>query len=283
MGELDRRLNAYRDDLAARSLEGHVTAPRYVEGERRRIVTGLASVRRTPTASSRQDTEALFGESLSVYDTRDGWAWVQLAKDGYVGYVMEAALGPAHVATHKVTALRTFLYPEPDIKSPTVAALSLGSELEVMEDAGSLLRLATGGFVVARHTAPIGQYARDFVATASRLTGIPYLWGGRSTKGLDCSGLVQLALHAAGLDCPRDSDMQAKALGTELAQDAPLRRGDLVFWPGHAGVMADETRLLHANGHHMETVIEPLSEAVKRIAGTGILVTSVRRLPALGR
>jgi cell wall-associated NlpC family hydrolase len=283
MDVLDRRLNAYRDDLAARSLEGNVTAPRYVEGVRRRVVTGLASVRRTPAPSSRQDTEALFGETLTVYDTRDGWAWVQLAKDGYVGYVTEAALGPAHAATHKVTALRTFLYPEPDIKSPTVAALSLGSELEVMEDAGSLLRLATGGFVVARHTAPIGQFAPDFVAIASRLAGVPYLWGGRSTKGLDCSGLVQLAMHASGLDCPRDSDMQAKALGAVLAKDEPLRRGDLVFWPGHAGIMADEARMLHANGHHMETVIEPLAEAVARIAGTGTRVTSVRRLPALGR
>jgi cell wall-associated NlpC family hydrolase len=182
-----------------------------------------------------------------------------------------------------VTALRTFLYPEPDIKSPTVAALSLGSMLAVTGTSDPLLQLVNGGYVVARHVAPVDRFASDFVAVAERLVGFPYLWGGKSTKGLDCSGLLQLSMQAAGLDCPRDSDMQAKALGTMLAKDAPLSRGDIVFWPGHAGIMVDEARLLHANGHHMQTVIEPLAEAVARIAGTGTLVSSVRRLPSLGR
>lgn len=283
MSALDRRTNAYRDDLAAKALEGRVAAPRFVEGEKRRVAIGLASVRRTPDASSRQETEALFGETVTVYDTRGGWCWVQLASDGYVGYVTETSLGPAHMATHKVGAERTFLYPEPNIKSPAIAALSLGSELAVAETSGALLKLASGEYVVARHASPINRFAPDFVAVAETLVGIPYLWGGKSTKGLDCSGLLQLSMQAAGLGCPRDSDMQAKALGTTIAKDAPMRRGDLVFWPGHVGIMIDATRLLHANGHHMETVIEPLAEVVERIAGTGTLVSGVRRLPALGR
>ncbi len=283
MSALDRRTNAYRDDLAAKALEGRVTAPRFVEGTKRQVAIGLVQVKRTPEATSRQDTEALFGETVTVYDTCDGWSWVQLASDGYVGYVLDSSLGPPHAATHKVTAERTFLYPEADIKSPTLAALSLGSELAVAGTSGALQKLASGGYVVARHTAPIDRFAPDFVAVAEQLVGVPYLWGGRSTKGLDCSGLVQLSMQAAGLECPRDSDMQAKALGTTIARDAPLERGDLVFWPGHAGIMVDATRLLHANGHHMETVIEPLAEAVERIAGTGTLVSGVRRMPALGR
>ncbi len=283
MSALDRRTNAYRDDLAAKALEGRVTAPRFVEGTKRQVAIGLASLKRTPEASARQDTEALFGETVTVYDTRDGWSWVQLASDGYVGYVLEPSLGPPHAATHKVTAERTFLYSEADIKSPTLAALSHGSELAVAGTSGALLALASGGYVVARHTAPIDRFAPDFVAVAETLAGVPYLWGGKSTKGLDCSGLLQLSMQAAGLGCPRDSDMQAKALGTTIAKDAPMKRGDLVFWPGHAGIMVDATRLLHANGFHMETVIEPLAEAVERIAGTGTFVSGVRRLPALGR
>lgn len=282
MTTLDRRLNAYRDDLAARALEGRVAAPRYAKGETRSIAIGLASVRRKPEASSRQDTEALFGETVTVYDTRDGWAWAQLQSDGYVGYVEESALGTAHAPTHTVIAERTFLYPEADIKSPARMALSLGSRLAVESESGTLLALASGGYVVARHAAALGDFAPDFVAVAETLVGIPYLWGGKSTKGLDCSGLVQLSMQRAGLDCPRDSDMQAKALGQPIGNDAPLQRGDLVFWPGHVGIMVDATRLLHANGHHMQIVIEPLTEAVERIAATGTVVSDVRRVPRLG-
>ncbi|MEZ5923546.1 MAG: NlpC/P60 family protein [Hyphomicrobiaceae bacterium] len=283
MSGLDRRHFAYRDDLADRSLEGRVAAARFVEGHPAQVVAGLASLRRRPEAASRQDTEVLFGEPVTVFETRDGWAWVQLASDGYVGYVAADQLGPLHVATHKVVAERTFLYPEPDIKSPATAALSLGSVLTVTESVGTLLALASGGFVVARHAAPVDNAEPDFVAVAERLVGIPYLWGGKSTKGLDCSGLVQLAMQAAGLPCPRDSDMQAVGLGAAVAKDTPLRRGDLVFWPGHVGIMVNDVSLLHANGHHMQVVIEPLAEAVDRIAGTGVLVSDVRRLPALGR
>lgn len=283
MSELDRRLNAYRDDLAARALEGRVAAPRYADGVPRQIATGLASVRRRPDATSRQDTEALFGEAVTVYDVRDGWAWVQLESDGYVGYVLESALGAPHAPTHTVTAERTFLYPEADIKSPALMALSLGSPLAVVGAKGALLELASGGYVVARHAAAAGDFAEDFVAVAEALVGIPYLWGGKSTKGLDCSGLLQLAMQRAGLGCPRDSDMQAKALGRSTSQDSVLQRGDLVFWPGHVGIMVDASRLLHANGHHMQVVIEPLTEAVERIAGTGVVVSDVRRLPCLGR
>lgn len=283
MTTLDRRLNAYRDDLAARALEGRVTAPRYADGVTRQVVIGLASVRRRPDPAARQETEALFGETVTVYDTRDGWAWVQLESDGYVGYVQESALGTAHTPTHTVTAERTFLYPEADIKSPSLMALSLGSRLAVKSETGTLLALASGGYVVARHAVPSDTFAADFVAVAETLVGIPYLWGGKSTKGLDCSGLLQLSMQRAGLDCPRDSDMQAKALGQPIGKEAPLQRGDLVFWPGHVGIMVDASRLLHANGHHMQIVIEPLTGAIERIAVTGVVVSDVRRMPRLGR
>ncbi len=282
MTTLDRRLYAYRSDLAARALEGRVAAPRYADGVTRQIAIGLASVRRTPAASSRQDTEALFGETVTVYDTQDGWAWVQLQSDGYVGYVAASALGEAHPPTHTVTAERTFLYPEADIKSPALMALSLGSRLAVRSEKGALLALASGGYVVACHAGRPDAFAPDFVAVAEMLVGIPYLWGGKSTKGLDCSGLLQLSMQRAGLDCPRDSDMQAKALGQPIGKEAPLRRGDLVFWPGHVGMMVDASRLLHANGHHMQIVIEPLTEAVARIAATGVVVSDVRRPERLG-
>jgi cell wall-associated NlpC family hydrolase len=283
MTMLDRRLHAYRDDLAARALEGRVAAPRFVDGEKRQIAIGLASVRRKPGTRSRQDTEALFGEAVTVYDLRDGWAWVQLESDGYVGYVEASALGPAQAPTHTVIVERTFLYAEADIKSPALMALSLGSALAVAGSKGSLLELASGGYVVARHVTRLDDFAPDFVAVAETLVGIPYLWGGKSTKGLDCSGLLQLAMQRAGLGCPRDSDMQAAAIGRSIPQDSALQRGDLVFWPGHVGIMVDASRLLHANGHHMLVVIEPLTKAVERIAATGVVVSDVRRPPRLGR
>jgi cell wall-associated NlpC family hydrolase len=228
------------------------------------------------------------GDRITVYDEHEGFAWGQLAADGYVGYLPNAALGASGVEpTHRVAALRTFVYPGPNLKLPPGDFLSLGARLAVAGLEGDYARLATGGFVHAAHVVPIATAEPDFVAVAERLVGAPYLWGGKTSLGLDCSGLVQLSLDTAGIEAPRDSDMQERDLGEPVTVPADLsglRRGDLVCWKGHIGVMLDSERLLHANGHHMAVAVEPLRAAEARIRVKSFgPVTSVRRLPTLGR
>ena len=281
-GDLDPRFHAYRADLAAAHLKGKVEAQDFEEGVRRQVMAPSACLRREPRHDAPLDTEALMGETLILYDENEGWAWVQLERDGYVGYMPYDALGMTlRAPTHRVTALSTFVFPGPDIKLPPLVALGLNAALTVTGERDGFLELAIGGLVHGRHVAQWEKTADDFVAVAARFVGAPYLWGGRTVQGIDCSGLVQIALEAAGRACPRDSDQQAKELGTPLKGKfgaEKLKRGDLVFWEGHVGIMADETRLLHANGHHMETVIEPLAEAVERISQSGLEVSTVRRI-----
>ncbi len=284
---LDRRLTPARPDLADQRLRGTVEAMRFVDGIERRLVAPSAPVRREPRADAPLDTEALMGERVTVYDERDGYAWVQLGRDRYVGYVSSATLGATGIApTHRVTALRTFLYPTPDLKAPPGAYLSMCAGVAPMETAGDFVQLATGGYVFGRHIAPAEAAEPDFVSVAERFVGTPYLWGGKTSLGLDCSGLVQLALAMAGLEAPRDTDMQHAALGesVELAPDlSGLRRGDLVFWRGHVGIMQDGGRLIHANGHHMAVASEPLAGAERRIRENSYgPITGVRRLARLG-
>ncbi|MGX7707420.1 C40 family peptidase [Methylobacterium sp. Gmos1] len=289
---LDPRLTPARPDLADERLRGRVEAARYVPGRAQRIVVPVAPLRRAPDPAAALDSEALLGEAVTVYDVRDGWAFAQLSADGYVGYLPAEALGPADPApTHRVSALRTFLYPAADLKRPVLGALGLGALVAVAAREGAYARLSDGSFVWAGHLAPLGAVEPDVAATALRFLGTPYLWGGRSSLGLDCSGLVQTALAAAGIPAPRDSDQQEAALGEALAL-APdlsgLRRGDLVFWRGHVGMMLDETRLIHANGHHMAVAVEPLAEAEGRIragrtgpgTGDGAILTVRRLKPA---
>lgn len=282
---LDPRLHPYRSDLAAEHLQGRVEAQAFVPGRPMRVVSDIVRLHRAPGHDQPIDTELLFGEDFTVYEERDGWAWGQLATDGYVGYVPVPALGePLAVATHRVAVLRTFVYSVADIKAPPVMLLSLNAQVAVEALHGDLARLAGGaGFVFARHLRAMGDHAADFVEVAARFVGTPYLWGGRSSLGLDCSALVQLSLQAAGIACPRDSDMQredvGRTLGEDLGPDAEPRRGDLVFWRGHVGIIADDDLLLHASGHHMLTVTEPFAEARARIARAGLEVLAVRRLP----
>jgi cell wall-associated NlpC family hydrolase len=279
---LDPRRHAYRADLAAEELMGRVEARRYVKGEPRRIARPAVPLRRLPRADAGLETEALFGEMVRVLDIADGWAWVQLARDRYVGYLPADTLSArVEPATHRVKALGTFVYPVADIKAPPVMHLSLNAELVVAEADDNFVRLGEGGFVIARQVAPVGRYERDFVDVAERFIATPYLWGGRTRIGIDCSGLVQMALMAAGVDCPRDSDMQREELGarfeaTPLLDD--LRRGDLVFWRGHVGIMVDGVLMVHANAHHMAVVTETLPEANERILRAGGELLAVRRL-----
>jgi cell wall-associated NlpC family hydrolase len=214
-----------------------------------------------------------------VYDESEGWAWVQLDRDSYVGYMPAAALGAPSEPTHRVAALRTHSYPGPSIKLTPRMALSLGARLTIVACEGDFAVSADGLHVWLRHLAETGWREPDYVAVAERFLETPYLWGGRTSAGIDCSGLVQTALAAAGAASPRDSDMQEAALGKPIAIDEPRTRGDLVFWKGHVGIMRDSVTLLHANGWHMKVVSEPLAEARDRIAANGGgNVTSLRRL-----
>lgn len=281
----DLRRLPVRPDLAAVSLHGVVQAARYVPGVTRQVVRPVAPVRRRPEAGAPLDTEALYGEIVSVYDEAEGWAWVQMHRDQYVGYMPADALtADVKPATHRVRALGTFVYPAMDIKAPPTMLLSLNSPLAVSEESERFCRLERGGFIMRRHVAPLGRFEFDYADVAERLIGTPYLWGGRTRLGIDCSGLVQLALEAAGLPCPRDSDMQAAEVGEavpiSLAQEG-LQRGDLVFWKGHVGMMTDSLMLLHANAHHMAVTVETLPEATERISKQGSEITGIRRLTAL--
>jgi cell wall-associated NlpC family hydrolase len=278
----DPRRHAYRADLAAVSLRGLVEAPRYAEGESRQFSAPSLPVRREPRFDATLDTEVLQGETVTAFDEGEGWAWVQLDRDSYVGYVPSEGLTRDSAApTHRISVLRSYVYPEPDGKAPPAALLSLHARVTVVRSEGRFLALAGGGYLFAGHTAPIGTHEPDFVAVAEAFLGTPYLWGGRTSIGLDCSGLVQLALEAAGQPAPRDADMQAEELGHAIPwrPSTKLRRGDLVFWEGHVGIMASGNDFLHANAFHMAVEVEPFAMARRRIKQVGDEVKCVRRLP----
>ena len=280
---LDRRRNAYRADLAAEALRDTVAAPRYAAGAARQVVNAAVPLRGAPEAQARWTTQALFGERITVYDECDGWAWVQLACDGYVGYLPASALSERIEApTHWVSAPSTWLYARPDFKSPPSLPLSMNAAVRVVAMDAAFAKLVDGRFVPAPHIADQRWHAPDFVAVAEGFLGAPYVWGGKTRAGVDCSGLLQLAIQASGRPCPRDSDMQLAEIGdtTVVGHDlSGLARGDLVFWPGHVGIMLDPDRLLHANAHHMAVAVEPLRVAAERIARTGQAIAAVKRLP----
>ncbi len=279
--KFDRRLTPARPDLAAAHLSGIVEAPRYAEGRRTVVIESSAPMRREPASDAPLETEALYGEAVMVYDESEGWAWAQLERDGYVGYLPAIALGAAPAPTHRVAALRTHAYPGPSIKLPPTMALPLGSRLSVVRREGDFAVTSGGFWLWARHLAEVDASAEDFVAVAEKFLHAPYLWGGRTSEGIDCSGLIQTALAAVGVAAPRDSDQQEASLGAPVPPDDPLARGDLVFWEGHVGVMRDAKMLLHANGWHMAVASEPLEEARARIANSGGgLVTRVKRMAA---
>ena len=279
----DPRLTPARPEVAARYLEGKVKAARFVDGEVLEVTEAVAPMRRAPTAEAEQLTQALMGERVTIYDRNgEGFAWGQLDGDGYVGWLPDAALArPGASPTHKVTALSTFAFPGPSIKLPPAMQLPMGATLAIVREDGPFAVTSRGHYVPRQHLGPRDARAPDFVAVAERFVGTPYLWGGKSAFGIDCSGLVQVALTAAGTGCPRDSDMQCDGLGRELstAEKKHLKRGDLIFWKGHVGMMRDAETLLHANGFHMLVASDPLAVARDRIAKNSFgAVTGVKRL-----
>ena len=275
----DRRITAARPDLAAAHLKGVISAERYREGRIKQVALAATGLRNGPSFDSTLETELLFGEIFTVYELKNGWVWGQGALDSHVGYAPADAFSDTVTApSHRVIARATPLLTAPDVKQPSRAILPMNAKLHVVEPGDRFSRLADSAYVPSVHIAPMAAHATDWVAIVELLLGVPYLWGGKTYAGIDCSGLIQTALEAAGTPAPRDTDLMETALGEPVALDASLQRGDLIFWKGHMGAMLDGARLIHASALAMQVVIEDFATAQARIAADGQPVRTIKRL-----
>ena len=286
MSALDSRLNAYRPDLADAALNGRVSADSFVTPTHARIAKRQTIVRAKPDLSLPRETEYLLGEPVKVFERAEGWAWTQSELDGYVGYVPEVVLTESLPApTHRVTALTAPVHPAPALKTLPKPSLGFGDLVQVIDVEGKWSQVGPGAWCYTTHLTALDTPSAEPVdpaSTALRFLEVPYLWGGRNGQGVDCSSLIQFALQDYGLTCPRDSDQQERQLGGALSMDLPrdaLQRNDIVFWPGHVGIMIDETRIVHANATDMAVQIwdlAPLETHIQKIEGNP--VSSIRRL-----
>jgi len=281
----DRRLTPARVDLAAAYLEGSVDSARFVEATPTQVKAAIIPLCPAPDPSIGVDTVLLFGEPFDVYDSAEGWAWGQAPRDGYVGYLPLAALSEGVVEqTHTVSVPTTHLYPKASMKTEPVAALWMSSlcaptAIHPPNSEGVAFAELDGLFVPAKHLSPVSDHASDFVAVAETFLNAPYVWAGKTAAGVDCSGLIQVALAQTGVDVPRDSDMQSTGIGTEVSPDGPFQRGDLLFWPGHVGIMTDADTFLHATAFSMQVMLETITETRQRIeTELGLPLQNVRRL-----
>ncbi|MEY4982442.1 MAG: hypothetical protein RIR62_708 [Pseudomonadota bacterium] len=272
---MDRRLTPFSGRVALESLRGRLDAPAFVAGEAAGVALPVADLLAAPDGA--RDRQVLMGDAVTVIERRAAHAFVQAAKDGYCGWLAEAALGPPPAPTHWVAAPATHLYSAPRVQAPERASLPLTARVTVTGESGAFSETPQG-FIPRAHLRPLGDWHADPATVAEGLLGTPYLWGGNSRAGMDCSGLVQLAFHACGKDCPADSDLQ-QAVGAPLPEDAPLRRNDLIFWKGHVALALDGARLIHANGHSMSVAVEGIAECIPRIAAQGGGPVTARRRP----
>lgn len=275
----DPRLTPARGDLAAAHLKGKVEAAAFAEARKVQAVRSVVGLFKQPDEPSGQQTQLLFGECFNIYEEKNGWVWGQSELDEYVGYARVEAFSPPQSVTHKVQALATPLFVAPDVKHGARQILPMNAKLSVADATGRFAQLTNGSFVFAHHLGRLDTVISDWVSVAERFIGVPYVWGGKTWAGIDCSGLVQTALEAGGIASPRDTDMMELALGAELSRDAPLKRGDLIFWKGHTGIMLDSARLVHANGFHMQVSIEPLTLVDERTQALESLpIRTIRRI-----
>ncbi len=263
---MDRRLTPANGHAAASHLRGQVAADVFTDGEPATVGQTVVDLCAAPQGN--RDRQLLLGASVTVFDRRDGWAFVQSKRDGYVGYVHEAALAPPANTTHRVATRATHAYTREDFKSPDLLHLPFGAEVTVTNERKKFFD-TPHGFIPKKHLRPLDRVFSDPATVAQLFFGVPYLWGGNSTSGVDCSGLVQAAYLACGHLCPGDSDMQRDGFGAALRGDATLQRGDLIFWKGHVAMMVDGETMIHANAHHMATVYEGLAQATLRIKAQG--------------
>lgn len=263
----DRRFLAANTRVAHDSLRGQIDAPHFAQGMLKRCALPQADLCRSPGGS--RDKQLLFGQPFRVLETQDGWAFGFDEVDGYVGYLPENAICDLPPPDHRIGVRLAHIYSEPDFKSPETGLLSFFSEVSATCETERFSRLAQGGYIANAHLMPFSSYAKDPVEIAQMFLSTPYLWGGNTGTGIDCSGLVQLCAYATGRASPRDSDMQEATLGQTLPEDAALQRGDLLFWKGHVAWVADPDTILHANAFHMAVSYEPMQEAINRIDAQG--------------
>ena len=275
----DPREYAYKAGLAADYMRGLIRSPKFLVGEVFQVKINVTSLKKSPGQSSEQVSELLFGEEIIIYEILNGWAWGQSQTDGYVGYVsMDHISCKLQENTHEVTALRAFVYKQPDIKASIITCLSMASQLSITHSRGLFAYIENLGWIFEKSIRTLGGVESDFVSVAQKFTGTPYLWGGRSSFGIDCSGLVQLSLRRVGVLCPRDTDQQASSVGSPVNDEiTKLLRGDLIYVNGHVAIMVNPHTILHANAFHMSVELESLEDFLSRLKQDNIHIAQMRR------
>ena len=281
---LDPREFAFRPTIAASYLQGIVAADQFSDGVVCSVTESVLPLKNKPNDQAERASEMLFGEKFIVYERQGAWAWGQSQTDGYVGFVKINGLSDQPASpTHEIKELKTFVYQRPDIKSPVIKELSMGSRVSLKEKGENFICLKEGGWIVKKHVVELNIKEASFIAVAKKYIGTPYLWGGRSSNGLDCSALVQLSLSRVGILAPRDTDQQEETVGCFCGKNPEgIEKGDLLYTQGHVAISSGRDLVLHANVHHMRVVEEPLQAFLSRLDETDHQLRSIKRLKFLG-